>query len=216
MRKRLPQAPDAAGTEPPCIDRRNATRRVGGWLIFGAATGGLATINACGRTPLGEPVGDFIIGDDDDDDDGGTTITTVPTVSGTPTPGVCECPGVESGSPTGLTTSDLSVGEYAFHAGLQIFLCRDAGGYYAMSSICTHSSCNMGTQGGNMDFNNLAGGFSCSCHGSSFNSNGERTGGPAPVGSVMLHFRMSFDAGNQIYIDKVAPFEDKDCRCTPP
>lgn len=200
MSKRLPQVPEVSQ------ERRQAVRQVGGWLIFT----GLATIGACGRTPLGDPLGEFI-GDDDDDVLTTGTPTATPTATGTPA--ACECPTAAVGSPTGLNVSDFSVGEYAFNSGLNLFVCRDGAGFYAMTALCTHNQCVMGTQAGNMDYTNLSGGFSCSCHGSNFNANGERTSGSAPAGSVLNHFRLSIDGTGAIYVDLTPPFEDKDCRC---
>ncbi len=47
-----------------------------------------------------------------------------------------------------------------------------AGTFNAMSSTCTHQTCTItGYSGGT---------FVCPCHGSTFNTSGQRTGGPAP------------------------------------
>ena len=53
-----------------------------------------------------------------------------------------------------------------------VYFCRDAGGLYAISAICTHQGCTV-------DFQSAASGFHCPCHGSTFSFNGLVEGGPA-------------------------------------
>ena len=53
-----------------------------------------------------------------------------------------------------------------------VYLCRDAGGLYALSAVCTHQGCTVGFQSAN-------GGFQCPCHGSVFSFNGVVERGPA-------------------------------------
>ena len=53
----------------------------------------------------------------------------------------------------------------------KIFVIRKEGKVRALSAVCTHLGCTVGTQGE---------GYHCPCHGSSFSADGGNTGGPAP------------------------------------
>jgi Rieske Fe-S protein len=55
--------------------------------------------------------------------------------------------------------------------GRSVAVFRDAGGVYAISTVCTHLGCVVRTEGG---------GFHCPCHGSQFAADGQVTKGPAP------------------------------------
>jgi Rieske Fe-S protein len=52
-----------------------------------------------------------------------------------------------------------------------VALYRDAGGVYAVSTVCTHLGCIVKTS---------AEGFECPCHGSRFTADGSVLKGPAP------------------------------------
>jgi Rieske Fe-S protein len=60
-----------------------------------------------------------------------------------------------------------------------ILLVKDANGIFAMSASCLHL-------GGQVQAS--SGGFSCPCHGSTYDANGTVTGGPAPVGATLQHY----------------------------
>jgi len=53
----------------------------------------------------------------------------------------------------------------------KIFLIRKGPSVRALSAVCTHLGCTVGTKGE---------GYHCPCHGSSFAADGANTGGPAP------------------------------------
>ena len=53
----------------------------------------------------------------------------------------------------------------------KIFVIRKDGRIRAVSAICTHLGCTVGTKGE---------GYHCPCHGSTFSADGTATGGPAP------------------------------------
>lgn len=208
MSKKLPVAPDDPG-------RRVVVRRIGGWIVYvgGLTAMGAAVAPGCGRTPLGDPLG-FVPIDDDDDDDG-TTFT--PTPTGSPTPiEPCGCPQVP-GVAVGINAENIPAGSFAFNAGLTLFVCHDAGGFYAMTAICTHQSCNMGTMSVNMSYSNLAGGFRCTCHNSTFNANGVKLSGPPPTDGGppdLRHYRMGVAPGTgDIFVDITPPFAAANCRC---
>ena len=62
----------------------------------------------------------------------------------------------------------------------QLFLFRSASGFHAISSVCTHLGCNVRRLGPE--------GFSCPCHGSLFDADGQVIRGPAtrPLASLGL------------------------------
>jgi len=205
MKKPLRTLPPACGSKS--LSRRNAVRQVGGWAIYLGAV----TVAACGRTPLGDPLGGFIPGDDDDDD-AATTPTT--TLTPTPTPLPCTCDPV-SGAPLGINASALPVGAFAVNTGLKLFLCHDAAGFYAMSDLCTHASLHMIDYGAatyNPNTNDLAAGFRCGHQNSRFNAEGAQTQGPAPAGSYLQHYLLTKDAAGDLFID-VTKIVDFTCRC---
>jgi cytochrome b6-f complex iron-sulfur subunit len=55
----------------------------------------------------------------------------------------------------------------------KIFVVREAGLIRALSAVCTHLGCTVGTSDS---------GYHCPCHGSTFAADGAATGGPAPRG----------------------------------
>jgi cytochrome b6-f complex iron-sulfur subunit len=65
----------------------------------------------------------------------------------------------------------LLPGQPYFPQGRSVALFRDAGGVYAVSSICTHLGCVV---------KSTVDGFECPCHGSEFTREGVVTKGPAP------------------------------------
>lgn len=195
---------------PTCgvrLSRRSAVKQVGGWAIYV----GVATVAACGRTPLGDPLGEFI-GDDDDDDDAVTTQTPTPTATETPVP--CTCTPVQ-GALLGLNASDVDVGTFAVNSALKLFVCHDAAGYYAMSDACTHSGTHI-IDNGSFNPGNLDAGFTCGLHGSHFQGDGlhgSSDAGPAPVNSSLVHYLLTIDGAGELYID-LTVVVDRSCRCT--
>jgi Rieske Fe-S protein len=67
-----------------------------------------------------------------------------------------------------------------------VWIFRDALGFYAFSAICTHLGCVV-TE------NDRADGFTCPCHGSLFDSGGRVLGGPAPRGLDWLELSLAVD-----------------------
>ncbi|MEK7406688.1 MAG: Rieske 2Fe-2S domain-containing protein [Acidobacteriota bacterium] len=66
----------------------------------------------------------------------------------------------------------LPAGEALLPPGRSVAVFRDAGGVYAISTICTHLGCVVKP---------IPEGFECPCHGSRFAPDGSVTKGPAPV-----------------------------------
>lgn len=96
----------------------------------------------------------------------------------------------------GKNVRDVAVGSLG-SAGARIFLGRDAGGLYAMTSVCTHNQCDMIVYGSLSDT-----GISCKCHGSGFSLTGDRVKGPAV--DSLKHFRVDVAADGTITIDSSA------------
>lgn len=204
MKKPLRMLPPACGAS---LSRRSAVRQVGGWAIYLGAV----TVAACGRTPLGDPLGGFSPGDDDDDD---TATTPTVTLTPTPTPAACTCTPA-SGTALGINASAIPLNGLAVNAGMKLFLCHDAAGYYAMSDRCTHAGLSMLDNGAtSYNTNNLAAGFNCGWHGSDFDGQGEQTGGPAPAGSYLTHYLLTIDGTGALYVD-LAVIVNYTCRCNP-
>ncbi len=81
------------------------------------------------------------------------------------------------------------------------FLCRDAQGVYAISSVCTHSGCNV-------QFDANAVNFVCPCHASKFDFNGKVLQGPAA--GPLVHFAVCVNGnGEAIVTNKIAANDDR-------
>jgi len=93
----------------------------------------------------------------------------------------------------GKNVRDVAVGSVG-SAGSRVLLGRDAGGLYAMTSICTHNQCDMTVYGSLSEA-----GISCKCHGSGFSLTGGRVKGPAV--DSLKHFRVDLAADGTITID---------------
>ncbi len=116
--------------------------------------------------------------------------------------GALACAGCGGNDPS--TNSAIAVGKLADYpvgalkgiAGWSLIVARDGAGLYAMSSLCTHAGCDMV---GDVS----AQGIFCQCHGSSFDANGDVTGGPAR--SPLSHFSVKVDATGAITVDGTHP-----------
>jgi cytochrome b6-f complex iron-sulfur subunit len=74
----------------------------------------------------------------------------------------------------------------------QVRVFRDALGFYAISSVCSHLGCIV-TEKGNAES------FTCPCHGSEFDASGRVLSGPAPRGLAWLE--MSLAADGSLMVD---------------
>ncbi len=93
----------------------------------------------------------------------------------------------------GTNVRDVPVGSLG-STGSRILLGRDAGGLYAMTSVCTHNQCDLSVYGTLSDS-----GISCRCHGSGYSRNGDRVKGPAIAS--LKHFKVDVAADGTISID---------------
>jgi Rieske Fe-S protein len=73
-----------------------------------------------------------------------------------------------------------------------VYLCRDAGGLFAVTSVCTHAGCEVG-------FRANPARFACPCHGSEYTFDGVVTQGPANAN--LEHYAVSIDTSGDAIID---------------
>jgi len=73
----------------------------------------------------------------------------------------------------------------------RVFVFRDAGGFHAISAVCTHLGCNVNHHEGD--------GFTCPCHGSTYDERGEVTRGPAAW--PLPRFAMSLSRRGELVVD---------------
>ncbi len=88
--------------------------------------------------------------------------------------------------------------------GSNVLLVRDSMGLYALSSLCTHSCCDMNKKQGVQDIGTVTTSngvqqIRCNCHGSRFNPDGTVAKGPA---STPLHaYGLSLGCDGILYVD---------------
>ena len=99
-----------------------------------------------------------------------------------------------SGTFAAGNVSALSVGTIKAIDGQPLVIARDAGGIYAMSTICTHEQCDMNGGDGHISNTELV----CTCHSSHFDANGNRTAGPAS--GQLKHYKVTMDASGELTI----------------
>lgn len=97
-------------------------------------------------------------------------------------------------------TSEIGEGELKKVEGAQVILGRDAGGIYAMTSLCTHQSCDLTEEGGTFteDFSEIECGLPCG-HGSRFTRDGNIAAGPAS--SPLRHWRVTVGGDGAISVE---------------
>ena len=76
----------------------------------------------------------------------------------------------------------------------QVYIVRTAGGFYAVSAVCTHLGC---VTQWKPEANMIA----CPCHGSKFNPEGKKLEGPAP--RPLPHYSISLTADGELLVDKL-------------
>ncbi|MEO7331397.1 MAG: Rieske (2Fe-2S) protein [Minicystis sp.] len=76
----------------------------------------------------------------------------------------------------------------------KVLIGRDAGGLYALTSLCTHQFCNM-----NIDGIVKATGITCTCHQSAFDNNGAVLKGPAS--KALKHYALALACDGTLRAD---------------
>lgn len=100
----------------------------------------------------------------------------------------CGPAGSVDGGPESLVTSGQALFTQAGH----FFVCRDTGGLYALTSVCTHQGCDVG-------FVSQSAGFECPCHGSKYDFSGRVTMGPAPL--PLDHLALCVAPNGDVFVD---------------
>lgn len=76
----------------------------------------------------------------------------------------------------------------------QVYIVRTAGGFYAVSAVCTHLGC---VTQWKAEANMIA----CPCHGSKFTPEGKKIEGPAP--RPLPHYSITLTADGELLVDKL-------------
>ena len=93
--------------------------------------------------------------------------------------------------PVGLP-KDFPPGSATFLPQRRLFVFNSPQGFYAISSVCTHLGCNVASDASR--------GFTCPCHGSTFDGLGRVLGGPAP--RSLAWFGLSLSARGELVVDE--------------
>jgi cytochrome b6-f complex iron-sulfur subunit len=161
--------PEPVGEPPPGGTGGSETGGTGG-VVPRDAGGGRA--NDAGRTGAGRP-------------------DARPTPDPGPPPDAAPASACAPGLNTNMSPADFDMGTATFFSSRRVFVCRDGGGLYALSSVCTHAGCNI-------RFANQNSGFRCPCHGSEFEFGGDVQRGPA--NNPLRHFEICV-ADGRVFIN---------------
>lgn len=108
----------------------------------------------------------------------------------------------------GVQIADLPVNSATFFdlTFTHIWLCRDEKGVYAFDAECTHLGCDAkpNTIGdadltSQMTVDGLSMGFTCHCHGATYDANGDKPTAPAP--SPLRHYLVCATVGGEAFVD---------------
>jgi len=92
------------------------------------------------------------------------------------------------------TPDDFAVNSVTYIADQQVYIVSTAGGFFAMSAVCTHLGC-ITQWKPELDL------IACPCHGSRFNKDGMVVNGPAP--RPLPHFAMKLMPDGNLLVDKL-------------
>jgi cytochrome b6-f complex iron-sulfur subunit len=81
-----------------------------------------------------------------------------------------------------------------------VWVVHDEGGFYALSTVCTHLGCTPSWLEGEQK-------FKCPCHGSGFYASGVNFEGPAP--RPLERFKVTWAEDGQILVDKSVKFQQE-------
>lgn len=87
-----------------------------------------------------------------------------------------------------------------FKASYGVWIVREASGFYALSTVCTHLGCTPNWLPGEQK-------FKCPCHGSGFLKSGINIEGPAP--RPLERYRIVLAEDGQILIDKTVKYQEE-------
>ncbi len=107
--------------------------------------------------------------------------------------------------------ADVGVNDAVMHPTptTNVFVCRDAGGYYAVDAGCTHLGCDvmLKTPG------SLNAGFACPCHGATYDANGLNPTTPAPA--PLKHYALCVQPSGTLLVDVTEAGVDPTVRLKP-
>jgi Rieske Fe-S protein len=79
------------------------------------------------------------------------------------------------------------------------YFCRDAGGLYVIDANCTHARCVLVFSPVDTDNMHPLPSFDCSCHGSTFDYNGQNPTPPAPT--PLVHYQLTVEPDGTLVVD---------------
>lgn len=88
-------------------------------------------------------------------------------------------------------TEDFPDGSITFIEDQRVFLIRRGNTFRCLSAVCTHLGCTV---------NHAGEGFHCPCHGSTFDTQGKVTSGPAP--RALTWYLMTMSKDERLLVDK--------------
>ncbi|MCA9673734.1 MAG: Rieske (2Fe-2S) protein [Myxococcales bacterium] len=174
------------------LDRRSFCR------AFAVGAAGAMALSACAEDgdavqtgPVGSEPPDQVgpdAGDPNSPDAGHvTTPDAAPTpIDAAPSGPTCGTGAVDVGAPTSFAS-----GTATLISASSVFIVRDAGGLYAVSSRCTHENATNGVSSGR---------FRCPRHGALFNFDGSIISGP--VSQPLKHYALCTMSNGHVGVDK--------------
>jgi cytochrome b6-f complex iron-sulfur subunit len=98
--------------------------------------------------------------------------------------------------------SEFAVGavDERFKASYGVWIVRETGGFYALSTVCTHLGCTPNWLPADEK-------FKCPCHGSGFQATGVNFEGPAP--RPLERFKITLAEDGQILVDKNTKYQEE-------
>jgi cytochrome b6-f complex iron-sulfur subunit len=93
----------------------------------------------------------------------------------------------------------LAIEGKVFNPKYKVFLEVDAGKVRCQTAVCTHLGCTV---------NAVETGYSCPCHGSTYDLVGKNTGGPAPL--PLVYFQVFRGASGELLVDKNKQINEPD------
>ena len=97
------------------------------------------------------------------------------------------------GRPAHVLTADGK----RFNSQQKVYIEVNNGKVRCQTAVCTHLGCTV---------NPVETGYSCPCHGSTYDLEGKNTGGPAP--KPLVYFEVSKGASGELLVDKSRPIDD--------
>lgn len=94
----------------------------------------------------------------------------------------------------GVTAADVPEGTALMRSTPEtnVFVCHDKDGLYVVDAGCTHLGCDV-------SFVDAASGFSCMCHGATYDFNGQNPTSPAP--SPLPHYLVCAQPSGTLTVD---------------